>query len=188
MNGFTTYIKADSNQLNSLYTNMTNREIIYQYLSGGISNRSFRKWLLELTNDDNFFLELDFKQLKTLAVIFSDPTMIKNILKNYINISIVEKLVLAKQFHKLIVKDEDILIKLEKLGDIGKQLKNINITNFVKLYKEIFLNTPRLIERKNWEEEIFLEKRRIVDKHQEKIMKKIIKFNKLYYFEYKERV
>jgi len=165
---------------------MTNREKIYNYLAGGISNRSFRKWLLRLDNDDGFFSESDFVQLKTLAVIFSNPQKVKNILQDYIDKSIVEKLILTKRFQNLIEKDEDILIKLEKFGNIGKQLENRKIINFVKPYKEMFLSTPRLIEKENWNQEIFLEKRRIVEKYQNKIEKKISKCYKLYYFEYKE--
>lgn len=165
---------------------MTKKEDVYNYLSGWISNKSFRKWLLTLDNADVFFSESDFKQLKTFAAIFSNPQEVKNILQNYIDKSIVEKLALTKRFQELIEKDEDILVKLEKFGNIGKQLENKEITDFVKSYKEAFLNIPRLTEKKNWDEDIFLEKRKIVDKQQKEIEKVFVKFYKLYYFEYKE--
>jgi hypothetical protein len=163
------------------------REKIYKYLSGNISNRSFRKWLLNLSNDDNFFSELDFTELKALSIIFSNPDKIKSILQGYIDKLIVEKLRLAKEFSELSANDGDILVKLSTLSDLGKRLEDKKIISFVKPYEYLFQNAPRLIEKENWNQEIFKEKREIVDKHRKKIIKEIIKFNNKYHFEYEEK-
>lgn len=165
---------------------MTKLEALHKYLSGWTSNQSFRKWLLELNNDDHFFSAQDFTQLKVLAIIFSNPNKIKNILQNYVDKSIVDKLVLTKKFKKLVEKDEDILNKLDELNSLGKQLGNTDIITFVNLYIGLFQNIPYLTERKNWKVEIFLEKRREIEKRRKEIMDKIIKFNEDYYYEYKK--
>jgi len=167
---------------------MTKREILHKFLAGAISNRRFRKWLLKIDNEDGFFSDEDFTRLKTLAVVFSSPAKIKNILRGYADISIVEKLILSRKFGNLAEQDEDILIRLRELGNLGKQQKDKQITDFVNSCEGIFQNLPRLAEKKNWNEAIFAEKRSIIDKHQKEITDAIARFGRRYYFEYKEPI
>jgi hypothetical protein len=165
---------------------MTKLEKIYNYLSGNISNKSFRKWLMALENEDHFFIDSDYHHLKALSVTFSCPAKIKSILQDYIDFQIVRTLVISKKFQQLVEEKEDILIKLQKLEALGQQLKDKKIIAYLKPYHKMFMDTPRLVEKENWNEKIFLEKRQIVMDLQEKIMVKIVRFNKLYHFEYKE--
>lgn len=92
----------------------------------------------------------------------------------------VKNLAWSRKFHQLVHEEQDVLEKLDALGDLGAQTGDRKIIDFAAPYKVIFQNTPRLWERKNWNEAIFLEKRRVVEKHRKKIMRAIESFSKSY--------
>lgn len=167
---------------------MTQKEALYKYLSGGISNRSFRKWLLHLDNNDGFFSDTDFVLLKEQAVTYSNPKRIKDMLYHYVDRAIVEQLILSTRFKHLVDGDQDVLNKLDELERLGKQTGDKKIIDFVAPFKALFQNTPRLNERKNWNEKIFLEKRQVVEKHRKNIMRGIAEFTEIYHVDYREAI
>ena len=161
---------------------MSNLEIIYRYLSKGISGRSFRKWLITYENEDNLLSNLDFEKLKKYSVNFSNAFEIKNILQKYVDNTKLEQMIISNKLRNLVEKDEDILLKISKLKEIGEQLKDDEIIRYATNYINKFSNIPHLNERSKWNEAAFINKRKQLDNLQEEVINDIKHFRNEYEF------
>ena len=165
---------------------MKEKEKIYKYLNGEISNGSFRKWLLKHPDLSSFLGREDFIKLSDLIQNYTNIDHIKIILKRNINVEDYYKYENYKFFVDKCLQNSDLKVTINNLHQLATRAQDKDLILFISTFLDKMNNVPFETEKDMWNLEAFLSKRAIIEKIRPEIESKISELKLQYFFEIKE--
>lgn len=163
---------------------MKEKEKIYKYLNGEISNGSFRKWLLKYPDLLSYFGKEDAEKLSELIQNFTRIDQIKTILKRNINVEDYYKYENYKFFINKCLQNDDLKVTIDNLHQLATKAQDKNLILFISTFLDKMNNVPFETEKDMWNIEAFLSKRAILEKIRPNIEQKISELKHQYLFNF----
>ena len=165
---------------------MKEKEKIYKYLNGEISNGSFRKWLLKYPDLSSFFGIEDATKLSDLIQNYTNIDKIKIILKRHINLEDYVKYENHKFFIDRCIKNDDLKVTINNLSLLSRMANDENLSNFISNFSYKVTNVPFETEKLVWNEEAYLAQRAILAEICPEIEQKISELKDQFAFDFSE--
>lgn len=137
---------------------ITDKERLFLYLNGQLSNSSFRKWLLTSPSVSEIFGS-DSKTLKELADKFSMKGKIHEILIKHIDTNEFNRYKAKQYLDKNCHSGQDPLDLIRHLSSIASLLSNKSLIDKISALISLTNNMPALREETLWNHDSFAKKR-----------------------------
>jgi len=163
---------------------MKEKEKIYKYLNGEISNGSFRKWLLKHPDLSSLFGREDAIKLSDLIQNYTSIDHIKIILKRNINLEDYYKYENYKFIINNCLHTTDLKVTIYNLNKLARKAQDKNLILFISTFLDKMNNVPFETEKDMWNLEAFLSQRAILEEIRPNIEQKISELKHQYLFNF----